>query len=264
MKRPGFTLVEIIVVISIIALLIAVTLPALQRSRLQAQAVVCSSNIKQLTLALLMYESDNKSFPFSFYRTFSTPPGGWAGDASYDDVGWWWLHYIGAFSQKRSGRETYLACPAKSLNDPELQMNILCGNYGVNQSICKSATESRNKAEFGGTPIFSANISNAAQTLLITDSGYTMINWRHATTSPPYALGSSIEDASYVPGLTINKERTNLWGGQEKDAIEGRHPGKTVNVGFVDGHTSRKKADELLVEKAQDHYKNRSPLWKPK
>ena len=73
-----------------------------------------------------------------------------------------------------------------------------------------------------------------------------------------------IEDSSYVPGLTINKERTNLWFGQEKDAIEGRHPGKTVNVGFADGHVSQKQADQLLVEETEGSYKNRTPLWRPR
>ena len=41
-------------------------------------------------------------------------------------------------------------------------------------------------------------------------------------------------------------------------------PNKTVNVGFADGHVTRKKADDLFVEKAADAYMNRSPLWLPK
>ena len=263
MKRIGFTLVEILVVVSIIALLIAVTLPALQRSRLQAKTVVCSSNLRQLTLALLTYESDNKSFPFAFDDTLnSPPPGGWSGDISYDRMGWWWLNYITEFFPKKLN--TCLRCPSKSLNTPQLQEDILCGNYGVNQFICKSASGPKSRAEFIGIPLFSANIPNAAQTLLIIDSGYSVINWWHATISPPYKLGNMIEDASYVPGLKINKEKTNLWIGQEKDAIEGRHPGKTVNAGFVDGHVDRKQADQLLVEKTEGNYKNSTPLWKPK
>jgi len=82
--------------------------------------------------------------------------------------------------------------------------------------------------------------------------------------TPPAALGSTIEDTAYIPGLRINEKRTNLWPGQQVDAIESRHQGKTVNVGFADGRVSCIKADELLVEKTGDTYKNRSPLWMPK
>jgi prepilin-type processing-associated H-X9-DG protein len=90
-----------------------------------------------------------------------------------------------------------------------------------------------------------------------------MINWWHATDSPPVSLSSIIEDTAYIPGLCINKDRL-LWPGEEWDAINGRHPNRTVNVGFVDGHVSRTKADDLLVERAGDSYKNLSPLWLPK
>jgi prepilin-type processing-associated H-X9-DG protein len=119
-------------------------------------------------------------------------------------------------------------------------------------------------SEFIGTPLRSSDIVRPGETLLIVDSGYALISWWHATDNPPIALGvKPIADTSYVPGLWINGNR-NLLPSQKYDAINGRHPGKTVNVGFVDGHVSRKKADDLFVEKTGDGYKNKSPLWVPK
>ena len=113
-------------------------------------------------------------------------------------------------------------------------------------------------------PLRSNDIPHPARTLLIVDSGYSIISWWHATDVPPETLDrKKIEDTAYVPGLEINKEK-DLWPGQIEDAVDGRHPNKTVNVGFADGTVTRKKADDLFVEKSGDTYINRSPLWLPK
>ncbi len=265
MRRSCFTLVELLVVVATIAILIGISLPSLQNSRQQAKAVLCGSNVRQLTFGLFMYETQNLTLPYGFDNTpMNSPPDGYPGYIQYDRTGWWWFNFIQGFYTKSDSKRTVVRCPSKRLSNPKLKNNILCGNYGVNRSICKSSDDiPSRREEFVGTPLCSEDISRPGETLLVVDSGYSLISWWHATDAPPVALGNTIEDTAYIPGLDINKKR-DLWPGQEEDAINGRHPNKTVNVGFVDNHVDKVKAESLFVEKTADGYRNKSPLWQPK
>ena len=72
-QRRGFTLIELLVVIAIIAVLIALLLPAVQQAREAARRTQCKNNLKQMALAALNYESDNKCYPGGSYSGATAP-----------------------------------------------------------------------------------------------------------------------------------------------------------------------------------------------
>jgi len=266
MKRPAFTLIELLVVIAIIALLLSIILPAVNLVKRSARATLCGSNLKQLYLSLAMYDQANGFLPHGFCDPVN-PSGKYPGHASFDMKGLWWFQTAYDKGTKDFTKNSVAWCPARNLTKLKLKNNVLCGNYGINRSICKdSSGTTGSTGEFVGKPLSLHSINNSSKTLLIVDSGYSIISWPGASDmlGPVFIKNPNRESAFYIPGLAFNKNRT-FSPEFIPDAVEGRHPNQTVNVMFADGHLARVKADELFVEDNGDGgYKNRSPLWVPK
>lgn len=79
-RTAGFTLVELLVVITIVGLLIALLLPVIQSSRELARRSTCLNNLKQFGLALHSYHTANRSFPVGVYYDI------YGGRRNYEDA----------------------------------------------------------------------------------------------------------------------------------------------------------------------------------
>jgi prepilin-type N-terminal cleavage/methylation domain-containing protein/prepilin-type processing-associated H-X9-DG protein len=110
MNQKAFTLIELLVVIAIIAILAAILFPVFARAREKAHQVQCMSNLKQITMGLKMYASDNGG-------TYPASNGPWSYTGSYAHH-WWMLPEQTAASCASKGFAQYLQskavwmCPA--------------------------------------------------------------------------------------------------------------------------------------------------------
>jgi len=116
--RKGFTLIELLVVIAIIAILAAILFPVFARARAKGQQTQCLSNLKQITMALQMYASDNDS---RYLFVHPGTPGHPEGDTEYE-----WYPALQPYVRSHQ----VFKCPAAlELNPPALSDYVVNGYF---------------------------------------------------------------------------------------------------------------------------------------
>ena len=259
----SFTLIELLVVIAIIAILAAMLLPALKAARERAKASNCVGNLKQLSTANQSYAGDNGDLGAAAENDLNTvvPP---KGLYTYKDGAWFWTdylsHYLGNSLILGSSAPVY--CPGQRgeystyTKFNRNHTSFLNNHYGWSQELHPYV---RSENSLPGLKLTQCKFPSRSGSVL--DSGYHSIYWYHA-----YDGSSVIQKNNYIPGFYYNAAVASRFTTaiQSDDAINGRHPGRRVNIGFADGHVATLKADELAVKSNNSNAAdNNWQFWRP-
>jgi len=148
-RSIGFTLIELLVVIAIIAILAAILFPVFAKAREKARQTSCTSNIKQLSLALEMYRTDwDGIYPLHSHKELGNP-------------GWRWMRMLIPYV-KNTGVHT---CPSSATG---VTLTSSTQVYGYNYQYLGNG-----RADATGNPMLlvgDAQITAPSETIAMADS----------------------------------------------------------------------------------------------
>ncbi len=260
----GFTLVELLVVIGIIAVLVAMLLPALGRARAQAQTVQCQSNLRTIGQGLLLYTMQNhQSLP---YGDYTDPVNGYSLDSMTAN---WGVRV--ALMMKPGGSQGnyattvnkgFLICPSANnvmVPDASIALNYTC-HPRLMPSYWNGRTDNAWSPAIPQVPYHINRILHSSQIILIFDGaqyfssngipngcshpvGDGLDGWKYQgngwsdqlmTPRPPVAPNWVGPPSGTVYGDS-NKDVVNYSGAQQ--TVRWRHgKNNAANFLFVDGH----------------------------
>ena len=233
----GFTLIEMLVVISIIALLLGIVLTAINSSKMQAKTVVCKSHLKQINLASQCYTNENDGYYMpGGLDSYTTNLHRWYGVRESDN---------GEYDLSAAPIAPYLdngipGCPQKrryfklTPNSEFYKRYYENGNggYGYNRMFIGSKIWKLGGSDNSCSLTAKASeIKNPCDTLIFADTAIAKsFNGAERMIKYPFA-----EQRFFV----VNSNPDAVW--DPEPSLHFCHRNKMVNIAWVDGHVSQKK-----------------------
>lgn len=211
MQRRGFTLIELLVVIAIIAILAAILFPVFARAREAARKTACTSNVKQLMTAELMYVQDYDETYQNSYTDLSKAIPGAGGGADGSNVNWWRFNL-----QPYVKNWGVFVCPSgPKVADPSYPGTQLINHYGINGNLLGKSM---------------AAVQSPASVICVGDS----LHW----------VGQGCNGLWYVYAGTGGWKDPCTSPPSNQTAANTRH-NEGSNLGFADGHAKWYKAEAI-------------------